>query len=45
MVALDDGSVKLYKPKNNREPNLVSAWQAHSELVFSHKTPHSGKFI
>lgn len=39
MVALDDGSVKLWKPKTNREPSLVSAWQAHSELGVGNKSP------
>ncbi|XP_018566383.1 regulatory-associated protein of mTOR isoform X2 [Anoplophora glabripennis] len=34
MVASDDGSVKLWRPNvgMSREPSLISAWQAFSEL-------------
>lgn len=39
MVAADDGSVRLWRPNvgNSREPLLISAWQAFSELKPSDK--------
>lgn len=49
MVASDDGSVKVYQPsgfQGNREPSLVSAWQAHNELsVPSNKSATTGEFM
>lgn len=47
MVASDDGSVRVYKPKSlqgNKESVLVTAWQAHNELsVQQNKIGINGK--
>ncbi|KAJ3644718.1 hypothetical protein Zmor_022428 [Zophobas morio] len=38
MVASDDGSVKVWKPNtgHSREPTLISAWQALTEMKWRH---------
>lgn len=41
MVASDDGTVKLWRPTNSlhtREPVLVSAWHALSDMVSNSRT-------
>lgn len=46
MTGSDDGSVKLWNPNiwKHRETNLVSAWQAFTDISSSFKTGHNGEF-